>query len=257
MPPAAMDPSMHRRRLRAALRQVREEARMTQKDVAVAMDWHPSKLIRIEAGAVRITINDLKVLLAHYGVVDQERIGELVRTARSARERSWWEAHRHVASPQFIQFLGYESSAQIIRNYEPILVPGLLQTEAYARALFRITAPNADARRIDSLVDLRLERQEMLHRPDVEAHFIIDETVLRRSVGESSTMREQLERLLREAERPNVTIRIVPVSYGYYELCRTPYVIFEFEPEDGTILYIENPLGEMIFQEGTQRQIPR
>ncbi|MDQ1293120.1 MAG: hypothetical protein QG608_1001, partial [Actinomycetota bacterium] len=102
------------------------------------MDWSLSKLIRIESGTVTIATNDLRALLAHYGVTDRERVEDLVEVGRSSRERSWWSAYKGVVSLEYLCFLGFESSASIIRNFEPLLIPGLLQTEEYARIAIRV-----------------------------------------------------------------------------------------------------------------------
>src|SRR5262249_7970159 len=185
---AGPDPTVHRRRLRNELRKAREAAGKTQRDVAAAMDWSQSKLIRIETGAVNISTNDLRVLLAHYDV-DQARVSPLVELARAAREAPRWSIYKDVASAEYISFLGYESSASVIRNFEPLVVPGLVQLEEYAREVIRMAEPG-DPQRIDALVDLRMQRQEIISReqpPDL--HFIMDEAVVRRVEGGRDTIR--------------------------------------------------------------------
>src|SRR5690349_2020111 len=122
------DPTIHRRRLRSELRRAREASGRTQWETAQAMDWSLSKLIRIETGAVRVSTNDLRAMLSYY-TVDAERVAALVEVARAAREQPRWARYRDVASPEYLVFLGFESSATVIRNFEPILIPGLLQTE--------------------------------------------------------------------------------------------------------------------------------
>lgn len=249
------DPAIHKRRLRSELRKARESAEMTQRDVALAMDWSPSKLIRIETGAVNIRTNDLRALLAHYGV-DQIRIDSLVEVARAAREQPRWHLYRDVAKPEYIAFLGYESSASVIRNFEPILVPGLLQTEEYTRELLNIVT-DQDPDNIDSLVDLRIQRQELLTRETSPPsfHFIMDEAVIRRIVGGRDIMRRQLRRLRELAAQPNVTIRIVPFERGLYPRFRIPYVLFEFpDAEDEDVLYVEDPLGQLLIRENTPEE---
>lgn len=245
------DPSVHRRRLRNELRKAREARGMTQREVAKAMDWSQSKLIRIETGTVNISTNDLRALLNHYGA-EQERITSLVEMARSAREQTPWNAYRTSASSSYINFCGQESSASVIRNFEPILVPGLLQTEEYAQgALSVIMHERSD--RIDSLVDLRMQRQELVTRPDAPSvHFIMDESVIYREIGGPAVSRRQLRKLLELSELPNVTIRIVPFTAGMYPRMRTAYVLLEFpDPEDEDVLYVENPEEEDIIREGS------
>jgi transcriptional regulator with XRE-family HTH domain len=226
---------------------------MTQRDVAKAMDWSPSKLIRIESGAVNISTNDLRALLNHYDV-DSARIETLVDLARAARETTRWSPYKNVVTSEFLDFLGYESSASIIRNSEPFFVPGLLQTEEYARVvLSSIEAHNPQ--KIDPLVDLRMERQELLVRqPAVDLHFIMDEAVIRRVTGGHDIMRRQLRHLRKLVEEdPNIAVRIMPFERGLYPRQQISYWLFEFpNPEDEYVLYIENfERGEYIIRESS------
>lgn len=248
------DPAIHRRRLRTELRNAREDAGMTQRDVAAAMDWSQSKLIRIESGAVNISTNDLRALLSHYGV-DSSRIDSLVAVGRAAREGTRWSHYKNVATPEYIAFLGYESWASIIRNFEPLFVPGLLQTEEYARTVISGTG-SRNPSKIDSLVDLRIERQELLVRqPAPSFHFIMDEAVIRRVTGGRDVMRRQLSHLLQLAEHQNITIRIVPFECGMYPLQGVAYQVFEFaDPQDEYVLYLEVPQRELIVRESSPEQ---
>lgn len=251
MPKAAdPDPTIFRRRLRTELRNVREAAGMTQRDVAAAMDWSPSKLIRIESGAVNIRTNDLRVLLSHYNV-DSTRISTLIDMARTARGTTRWNIYRDVTRPEYIAFLGYEASASIIRNFEPLFVPGLLQTEEYARSVISVSMGQQSAKKVDPLVDLRMERQELLVRePSPSLHFIVDEAAIRRVAGGRDVMRRQLRHLRELAECPHITIRIIPFEYGLYPRRQVAYVLFEFaDPDDEYILYVENPQGDYIVRE--------
>jgi hypothetical protein len=149
---------------------------------------------------------------------------------------------------EYLAFLGYESSAVIIRSFEPIIVPGLLQTEEYAREVISAVEP---AHRVDSLVDLRVERQEILVREaPPNLHFIVDEAVIRHLVGGPEMMRRQLVHLREMAAQPHIHLRIVTFDRGIYPRMRIPYVIFEFEaPEDEDVLYIENATGELVIKE--------
>jgi transcriptional regulator with XRE-family HTH domain len=248
------DPTVHRRRLRNELRKAREAVGMTQRDVAVAMDWSQSKLIRIETGAVNISTNDLRALLGHYRT-DQTKIESMVELARSARGTSPWSLWRDVASPEYIAFLGYESSASIIRNFEPLIIPGLLQTEEYAREVIGVVEPSNNER-IDALVDLRVRRQEVLTKPGAPSvHFIMDEAVIRREVGGPSAARRQLKHLLELNELSNVTMRIMPFGSGIYPRLRVPYVHFEFpDPVDESVLFVEYPSGDLIVRENSPEE---
>ncbi|MBI1758052.1 MAG: helix-turn-helix domain-containing protein [Actinobacteria bacterium] len=253
--PHGPDPTVHRRRLRNELRKARETAGKTQRDAAAAMEWSQSKLIRIETGAVNISTNDLRALLAHYGVEDA-RVEALVELARAARDVPRWSIYKDVATPEYISFLGYESSASIIRNFEPLLIPGLLQTEEYAREVISTVEDHTPPQRIDALVDLRMQRQEIFVRnPTPLLHFIIDEAVIHRMVGGHGVARRQLRRLRDAADIPNVTIRIVPFTQGMYPRLRVPYVLFEFpEVEDEDVLFLENPFGDFVIRENSPEE---
>jgi len=244
------------RRLRAFLRQTREECGFTQRDVANEMDWSLSKLIRIETGAVSVSTTDLRALLGHYGVVDPDRVAELVEMAKAARQRSWWYRYRNQITTEFKVLLGYESSATVIRNFEPLLVPGLLQTEEYASEVLRILeVPHAD---IQDMVDLRAERQERLVRPDGPMlHFIVDENVMHRLVGSPALMRAQIRRMRELAQGPNITLRVIPFSAGLYSRARVAYQLLEFpEIEDEDVLFIENASGDIVIRESSQEDPP-
>ena len=228
-----LSPVVQRRRLRAELRKARQDAGQTQEQVAVAMDWSLSKIIRIEAGSVGISTNDLKALLRHYKIVDPARTAELIALARAARERAWWSMYRDVAPPGLLQLIGYETAAVIRRNFEPLLVPGLLQTEEYARTVIQGLGERLPAERVDTLVEIRVRRQELLDRADPPLlFFIVDEAVVRRLVGGKSIMRRQVRRLIETADRPNVTIEVVPFSVGIHQGVKGSFAILEF-PDAG------------------------
>lgn len=241
-------PVVQRRRLRTELRKARQEASLTQEQVAAAMDWSLSKIIRIENGSVSISTNDLKALLRHYQIVDADRTGELVALARAARERSWWSVYRDVASPRLLQFIEYEAAAVITRNFEPLLIPGLLQTEEYARAVISQFYERPTAERVDSLMELRMKRQELLDRADPPLlFFILDEAVIRRLVGGKAVMRRQVRQLAEMASRPNVTVEVVPFSVGVHAGMNGSFVVLEFpDAEDDDVLYLESTQGELI-----------
>ncbi|HKT03471.1 MAG TPA: helix-turn-helix transcriptional regulator [Rugosimonospora sp.] len=249
-----------RRRLRMELRKAREAANLTQREVAPSMDWSLSKLIRIETGAVGISTSDLKVLLQLYHV-DPGRIDELVEAARAAREPAWWSPYKDVASQETLTFIGYESAASVIRNFEPIVIPGLLQTEEYARAtlaeMVPTTAP-ADPQiltRVDSLVELRMERQDRLTRREdpPKIFFAIDESVIHRWVGGPNIMRRQLRRVREVLDQPEFTIWIVPYQVGLYQRQRIAYQLLEFpSDDDDDVLYLESVQGEDIVRDDFQ-----
>jgi transcriptional regulator with XRE-family HTH domain len=235
-------PVMQRGRLTRELRRIRKDAGMTQDQVAEAMDWSLSKLIRVEGGGVSISTNDLKSLLRLYKITDEDRVNEFVTLARAAKQRPWFNAFRDVASPQFLTFVGYESAAYIVRQFEPTLIPGLLQTEEYARAVTYEYAPD----RVDKLVEIRMRRQELVDEPRRLFFFIMDEAAIRRQVGapiNPGVMRRQLRQLVETARQPNVTIEVVPFSVGVHPGMKGPFTVLEFPGDDDDVLYLENSRG--------------
>lgn len=233
---------IQRGRLTRELRRIRKDAGMTQEQVAAAMEWSLSKLIRIEGGGVSISISDLKSLLTHYQIADENHVEELVGLARAARQRSWFTAFRDITSPQYVTFVGYEVAASIIRQFEPTLIPGQLQTEEYART---VTLEYA-ADRVDKMVEIRIRRQEVLEEPGRLFFFILDEAAIRRQVGAPTNpgiMRRQLRKLIEIARQPNITIEIVPFSAGVHPGMKGPFTLLEFPGDDEDVLYLENARG--------------
>ena len=255
----SQDPMVQRRRLRVELRRAREAVGLAQRDVAPEMDWSLSKLIRIETGTVGISLNDCRALLTLYGITDAAKVRELLDMAKAAREPAWWVCYKELISPEFSSFLSYELSAFIIRNFETILVPGLLQTDEYARATIAemvpvVAQPNSQLlNNVDQLVELRMERQDRLaQRADrPKMFFAMDESVLRRVVGGPDVMRRQLERLKESLADDSLVIWIVPFACGLYQLMRSPFVLFELpSPEQNEdVLFLESTQGDLILRD--------
>lgn len=246
-------PAVQRRRLRAELRRARLERRLTQEQVASAMDWSLSKLIRIENGTVNISTNDLKAVLAHYGI-DEEHTAEFLALSRGARERSWWSGYRDVASPQLLQLIEYEAASTITRNFQPLLVPGLLQTEEYARNVYRGLNPQMSDDRVESLVEVRMRRQELLRRPDAPLlFFIVDQAAVQREVGGKAGMRRQLNQIIELATVQNVTFEVIQFSAGAHPGLLGPFQIYEFlDTADDDALWLEGPTGDLISRDNPE-----
>lgn len=237
------DPAVQRRRLRVELRRLRQDGNLNQRTVARAMDWSVSKLIRIEHGEVGISSNDLKVLLEYYQVNDEQRAAELLEMARHGRKDSWAE-YRGVHSSPFLTYLGYESSAGLIRTFEPQLVPGLLQTEEYARAT--LSGTHGEAKEIiDRRWRGRQERQRLHDRKQPpEMLFILDESAIRRHVGGPRTMRRQLERLKQWSTEPHITIQVLPFTAGAHPGMTGPFTLLDFpDANDDDLVYLEHVSG--------------
>jgi transcriptional regulator with XRE-family HTH domain len=252
MPDRDVDPTVYRRRLRNILRRERESRGITQTTAAEAMAWSVSKLIRIETGTVTISVNDLKMLLAHYGITDPGRVNELVEMSKASREHSWLWPYRGIASDVFLTFLGHEEAAVRSYSFQPILVPGLLQTDEYAATVLQVIRGPRDANRLNRLRELRIARQErVLSRTDpIELNYLLDESVVRRAVGGRTTMKSQINHLIDSCEKDNLRIRIIPFSMGIYRSIRLPYVVLEFsDPADNPVLYLEYPHRESLIKE--------
>ncbi|MFC4857226.1 helix-turn-helix domain-containing protein [Actinophytocola glycyrrhizae] len=241
-------PITQQRRLRAELKRAREQSGMTQKDVAVLLDWSPSKVIRIETGAAIISTSDLQALLPHYGITDRKRIDELVEVARASRKQAWWDEYRGVYDQQFLTFLGYEASTIRLRSYQALLIPGLLQTSAYTNAILRAYTDDEEA--IVRGAQVRGKRQHVLEPgKGPEMFFVLDEAALHRWVGGSEVMREQLLWLEELNKRPNIQIQVVPFTVGAHPGMRGAFTIFEFPFEDEDFaLLLEHPDGDVLIQ---------
>jgi hypothetical protein len=213
------------------------------------MEWSLSKMIRIETASTGISANDLKALLPFYGITDKERTEQLVTLARAARERPWWSAYRDVAPPALLKLIDYESAASVIRQFETMFVPGILQTEDYARAVIQdYYDDRPSSERVAALVDLRTRREELLDRENPpQFFFMLDESVIRRVVGGPSTMRKQLHRLIEVAEMRNVTVEVVSFAAGLHPGMKGPFEIIEFaEAADEDVVFLESPRGDII-----------
>ena len=245
---------VQRRRLSRELRRIREDLGHTQKEVADAMYWSLSKLIRIETGWISISISDLRALLLHYNITDPAEVERLEETARASKEReTWWNPYKDATSEQYLTFLAYENAAHRIYQYEPLLIPGLLQEEEYARAVLRSLAGSASEQLVQEWVKLRMRRQEELfgRKNPPEMLFILDEAVLHRWIGGPDVMRRQLVRLKQTAAtEENVTIEVVPFKAGSHPGLKGPLVIMQFaDDEDEDVLFVENSRGDMISRE--------
>jgi transcriptional regulator with XRE-family HTH domain len=238
-----------RRRLRVELKRLRTENQKTQREVASALDWSPSKVIRIENGSVSVSVTDLRALLDYYELHDRRRVEEFVEMARNSKKRPWAQ-YKDLLPAETIQYLGYVSAASTIRQYQTILMPGLLQTEDYTRALMAGTFGKTEAE-IDGYVDFRQEYREILTRPDPpQVSFVLDEAIIRRAVGGQTVMRRQLEHLGDIAKYPNVELRILPFTVGAHFGMKGPFTYLEFsDPELDDVIYMEDPMGTSLFRD--------
>ena len=238
---------VRRRQLMTELRRLRDEAGLTQDEVAARLDWHPTKVMRIETGRTAPHPNDVRVMLGLFGVTSPEQVSALVKLAQDARQRGWWYSYRDVLLNRYEFFIGLETEASSIRNFELAMVPGLLQTEDYARALISGGPMELDATEVDRRVEVRTTRQQALDRDErPQLWVIVDEAAIRRTVGGPAVMRGQLEALVTMSGQARTTIQVVPYSAGAHPGQLGPFVILGFtEPSEPEVVTMETVGGNL------------
>jgi transcriptional regulator with XRE-family HTH domain len=243
-------PTIRRRRLGAELRRRREAAGVTIEQVAEQLECSASKVSRIETGHTSATPRDVRDMLRIYGVVGTES-DELVQIAREARQKGWWHPYSTVLTGSYV---GLEAAASSIRAYEQQVVPGLLQTEDYARAMIRAARPDWTAGEIDRRVRVRMNRQSLLSQDDpIDVWVVLDETVVSRPVGGDAVMRAQLERLAEAADLPNVKLQILPFEVGAHAGMDGSFTILDFpEADDPAVVYAENATGGLFLEKSDE-----
>ena len=234
-------PTVRRRRLALELRRLREAAKLTCEEVADHLECSASKISRVETGRVSVSPRDVRDMLELYGVPAAQR-ESLVQLARDSRQKGWWHAYSDTMQPQMATYIGLESAASEIRIYEVSLIPGLLQTEDYARAVIRAGMVNSPAEDIERRVALLMARQPAVVREDPpKVWAVLDEAALRRRVGGSGLMRLQLEHLLAQAALPNVAVQVIPFGGGAHPAMGRPFIILVFpERVDTDVVYLED-----------------
>lgn len=219
-------PTVRRRRLALTLRQLRDSAGLTAAEAARRVDHDASWLSRIESAEVRPHPNDVRALLSLYGV-GGDQAEAVIAVARQAKQRGWWQRYTDVLPDWFSTYVGMESEASVIRTYECQMVPGLLQTEDYARAAIRGGPIPVRADEVERRVALRLERQAVLASEEPPLlRVVVDEGVVRRMVGGPAVMRAQIARLIEASS--NVQVLLLPYSAGVG--CDGSFVILDFPP---------------------------
>jgi transcriptional regulator with XRE-family HTH domain len=230
-------PTVRRRRLAAELREIRESKGKSGDTVAAALKWSPSKISRYERARTGLQPREVERLLDYYGITGPRR--ELLLTlAEEAAQKGWWEEFADGLSADYQQFIGLEHEASSIAIWHVDVVPGLLQTEAYARHIissYSRVEPIAPGM-VERLVRVRMQRQEVLNRESgLQLSVVLDESVLRRRVGSDRVMYDQLQRLAREADRPNLTLQILPLD-AQHTVFGESFVIFRFGPDNDAML---------------------
>ena len=246
-------PTVRRRRLAAELRLLRD--RRTGDEVAAALGWSPSKVSRYELGRTTPRLHEVEALLDYYKVAEGKR-AQLLALTREATQRGWWEDYADALPHGYMVFISLEAEASSIAQWQTEVIPGILQTEEYARSVHlgvqrvQLVPPGVIERR----VKVRMIRQEALTRKDpLGLSVVIDEAVLRRRIGDRSVMRAQLEYLAQAAELPNVTLRIMPLDADHH-IVTDSFVIFHFgvarEARLHDVVSTEHSVGSEFYVEG-------
>jgi len=247
---SANSPTFPRFQLGKQLRELRERARLTTEDVGLQLDCSASTISRIEGGKVGMRRNVLIQLLDLYQVEDLEHREILLALAKQGKQRGWFARYNDLPA-SYSRFIGLESAASDMRNYEPLVFPGLLQTESYAKAVIQGGSPDDSDEASDSRVRIRLERQALLHR-DVPLRLaaVLDEGVLHRLIGGADVMRAQLKHLSELSRLRNITIQVLPFSGGAYAGMAGSFAILDFVNAP-SVVYAENISGD-IYQEADE-----
>ncbi|WP_078972864.1 helix-turn-helix domain-containing protein [Streptomyces sp. MMG1533] len=237
------------------LQELREAAGFKREEAAQVLRVAPATVRRMEMAEVALKIPYVQVLLETYGVGDDEAAA-FIDLAEEANQPGWWQRFHDVLPDWFSLYVSLEGAARIIRSYEPHFVPGLLQTEAYARAVMEAgTIGQAGPDTIDRHVSLRMERQRLLERPDPPHLWVImDETVLRRPVSmRGEVMRDQLDKLLEFAERDRITLQVAEFEEGPHPGTYAPFSLFRFaEPELPDMVFTEYLTGALYLDSRTE-----
>ncbi|MEV8533363.1 helix-turn-helix transcriptional regulator [Streptomyces sp. NPDC051211] len=232
-------PAVRRRKLGEELRALRDRSGLTSGEAARIVGWHQSKISRIETGRSGVKPEDVRLLLDAYGGVGAQQRALLEALSASAagpaggeetgRGRQWWHDYRGLLPQEYRDFISLEAGARSARTVELSVVPGLLQTAAYAKAVTRAALGGLPEPKVDALVDVRLARQSVLRAdPPLELSAVLDEAVLRRQIGGPGVMAQQLRHLVAVARLPHVRLQVLPFSVGGHLGLTGPFVIFSF-----------------------------
>lgn len=227
--------------LGAQLRQLREAKGLTRAAAGYTIRASESKMSRLELGRVSFKERDIRDLLMLYGVEDPDQRDVLLSLAKQANQPAWWQGYSDILPSWFQTYVGLEETAMLIRTYEGHLVPGLLQTEDYARAVMFAGLPGEPDAEVERWLRLRMDRQGLLTRSDPPRLWaVMDEAALRRPVGGPVVMRAQLEHLISATKLPNVTLQVVPFRAGAHAALGQPFVILRFaDPDLPDMVYLE------------------
>jgi transcriptional regulator with XRE-family HTH domain len=252
-------PTVRSRRLGRALRRFREERRLTLEEAGAGMERSLSSLSKVENGRSKLPVRDVRAMLDFYEITDERTRAALLGLARDSHKRGWWQRYGGQLSSSYLDFVSLEADAAAIRTLETILIPGLLQTEDYARMVSSAVPAESysQSRDLDQLVAVRMARQKVLRGADpLQLWAILGEAALRYQVGGRDVMCAQLHRLLEVGELEHVVIQVLPYASGAHAGINGPYTVLEFpEPADLDVVLVETLTGGLYIE--TEDEIRR
>jgi len=245
-----MTPTIRLRRLAAEMRRLRESSGMTREEVSKRTSINEATIYRLETARVqRPQKRTLAALLDLYGVTDPHR-AELLELGREAEQQGWLQPYHSELPEIYTTYIGFEAEARSLTNYESLLIPGLLQTEEYARAVITGGLPMASEHEVEQRVQARIDRQRLLSKPDpLKLWAIVDEAALHRQVGGPDLMRAQLVHLIKAVNEPNVTLQVIPFSVGAYPGMPGSFVLMDFpNPADPDVAHVDTMAGDLFLE---------
>ncbi|MFF3644021.1 helix-turn-helix domain-containing protein [Streptomyces sp. NPDC002564] len=249
-----VNPTVRRRRLGQELRRLRELKGMTAEEVAERLLVSQSKISRLENGRRSISQRDVRDLCGVYEVEDHRVVDSLMQMAKDSRQQGWWHSFGDIP---YSVYIGLETDAASLRVYDPQVVPGLLQTRAYAEALITGALPETPPTDIEKRVQVRMRRQERISAPEnpLRLWTVLDESALRRVVGSRHLMRDQLEHLVEQSQLPHVTVQVIPFEMGAHPGLNGQYAILEFpDAADSSVVYIEGVTSDLYLEKANDVQ---
>ncbi|MEU5124604.1 helix-turn-helix domain-containing protein [Streptomyces mobaraensis] len=240
-----------RRRLGTILREAREAAGVTATDAARAIHTDNTKISRIETGRHRVTRLELETLFALYEIADEKTREWLIALASEGSQRTWWRGHSSRLNADFKELLTHESDAARITAFQPQLIPGLLQTRAYATAVIRNGSSHLTDAEVDFFVGLRLARQQILQRDNPPRYLaLLQEGALRQQVGGPTVLADQLRHLIAVNKEPELTIRVIPFRQHVWTAVQGPFTVFSYpKPLDLDVVHIPYLDGSLYLED--------
>ncbi len=244
--PDVRSPTLRRRELGAQLRALRLERGLTVEQVAEKLLCSPSKVSRMETGQRGATLRDVRDLCRIYELTNQAQIERLMELVREGKQQAWWQSY----DLDWATYVGLEQAATTLCYYQSTIVPGLLQTVGYARAMHEGSMPDEFTRtRVDELVEVRLRRQQVLTRdPPMQLRVVLDEAVLHRVVGGPAVMAAQLRHFTEMASRPNVALQVIPFRSGAHPAMENMFNIIDFADIAPRVVYVEGLMGWLFLE---------